>query len=267
MNLSRLTSAARAVLVLLGATTVLLIGLGTFTAAPASAEDDDTPDAADCIDLGAILPLPIGCLLSSETPTPTDPPTPPESAPPDAPADPALTGPPPTGPSPTVPPSIEQWPAEHSPAQRRAKVAGPSATVSVDCDGFVATLDNSDSSEATDFTLLTPTGLEESVTVEAGDSLGMTYPVVEGRTTTVKVYADRYPLAEASFTANCLPASAAGEPDQPEEPNELSQPSEPNEHSSLLPSTGATASGRMLALGFCLVAVGGSLVRTATRRA
>lgn len=270
MNLGKSMSATRTVLVSLGAMT--LLGLVTFTAAPASAEDGDVLDAVDCIDLGAILPLPIGCLLPSETPT--DPSTPTVPSPPDAPADPSPTVPTPATPSPTaqspaVRSPIEGWPAEHSAplAQRGAQVYEPSATVIVDCAGFVATLDNTSSSEATDFTLLPPTGIEEAVTVEAGDSLVMTYPVVEGKTATVKVFAGGYQLAEASFTANCVPTSSPGEPDQRGEPAEPSQPNEPNEPSGLLPSTGAIASARLVALASCLIAVGGSLVRAATRRA
>lgn len=270
MNLSKPTGATRTLLVSLGTMTVLLLGMVAFAAAPASADDGDVLDAADCIDLGAILPLPIGCLLPSETPAPTDPPTPTDPAPTDAPVDPLPSTPAPAVPSPTEEWSTDKWPTEQpptEPARRRAQADEPSATVTVDCDGFVANLDNTESSEATDFTLLTPTGIEEAVTVEAGDSLVMTYPVVEGRTATVEVRAGGYQLAETSFTANCLPTSGPGEPDQREEPNEPGQSGGPGESSSLLPSTGAIASGRLVALAWCLIAVGGSLVRAATRHA
>lgn len=132
----------------------------------------------------------------------------------------------------------------------------PGGTITVDCDGFVVTLDNSEGTEATEFTVSTPTGDDEVVTVEAGETTELSYPVVEDENSTVTVLVGDEELATASYSANCEPTTNPGEPEEPSEPGKPNGP---------LPDTGNPVNPVLVALALGLVVLGGGLLAFRTR--
>jgi len=143
----------------------------------------------------------------------------------------------------------------------------PVASATVDCEGFVVLLDNSEGTADAVFTVVGPEGDSELVTVPAGESGSCEFPVTEDAEKTVTVTASGMEAVSATYTADCvppvealpteiLPAEAfAGVPAVPAVPAVAGV-------TGVLPQAGAGSSQWLPLLAFGMLAAGGVLLLT-----
>ena len=166
--------------------------------------------------------------------------------------------------------------------QPPVEAAQPTATGEVDCSGYDLVLGNTDGTAPADFTVTTPTGATETHTVPAGETLDLTYPVIEDATSSVLVVAPGLDEFELSYTADCVetPEEPVTPPttDKPEKPVTPENPVTPVEpvnpvtpaagpptteltQAPVLPATGSSVSPWLALLGAGLLLGGVALTR------